>query len=66
MTTRNPGSSLPQKPLLTVEAAALLLSVSTRTVRRAIADGSLAIIRIGRSVRITETALSSFMTGAAR
>ena len=66
MTTRNPVSSLPQKPLLTVEDAALRLSVSPRTVRRAIADGSLAVIRIGRLVRITETALSSFMTGAAR
>ena len=64
MTTRNPVSSLPQNPLLTVEDAALLLSVSTRTVRRAIANGSLAVIRIGRSVRITETALSRFMTGA--
>ena len=66
MTTRNPVSSLPQKPLLTVEAAALRLSVSARTIRRAIADGSLAVIRIGRSVRITETALSRFMTGAVR
>jgi excisionase family DNA binding protein len=42
---------------LTAAAAAARLGISLRTVRRRIADGSLATVRIGRAVRIPATAL---------
>jgi excisionase family DNA binding protein len=38
--------------LLTVAAAAELLGVSVKTVRRRIASGEISVVRIGRSVRI--------------
>jgi len=41
-------------PLLTVAEAAERLRVSTKTIRRQIAAGTLAAHRIGRSVRIAE------------
>ena len=65
MTPRNPSSSLHQTPLLTVKDVAQRCSISTRTVRRLIDSGLLQVIRIGRSVRISHNALSTFMTGAA-
>ena len=37
---------------LTVEQAARLLSVSPRTIRRAVAAGSLPVRRVGRTVRL--------------
>ncbi|MGO9389100.1 helix-turn-helix domain-containing protein [Rhodoblastus sp.] len=39
-------------PLVTVQQAAVLLNVSPRTIRRLIAWGELAAVRIGGSVRI--------------
>jgi excisionase family DNA binding protein len=42
---------------LTAAEAAARLGISLRTVRRRIADGSLATVRIGRAVRIPATAL---------
>ena len=42
---------------LTAAEAAARLGISLRTVRRRIADGSLATVRIGRAVRIPITAL---------
>jgi excisionase family DNA binding protein len=42
---------------LTAAVAAARLGISLRTVRRRIADGSLATVRIGRAVRIPATAL---------
>lgn len=49
------------RPLLTVERAAFLASVSEATIRRAIRDGRLASIRIGRSVRIRPDDLEAFL-----
>ena len=48
--------------LLTVKNVAKRLQVSERTVHRLIDAGELAVIRIGRSVRITETALHALLT----
>jgi excisionase family DNA binding protein len=47
--------------LLTVEAAAELLSTSTRFVRRLIAERRIEFVKIGRHVRISETALVQFI-----
>jgi excisionase family DNA binding protein len=61
--------STPKSPiaaLLRVADVASHLSVSIRTVRRLIADGSLQFIRVGRAVRVSPEALSTYMTGAAR
>lgn len=41
-----------RQPLITVGEAAAYLHVSQRTVRRMIVSGNLAVIRIGRSIRI--------------
>ena len=50
-------------PLLTVAEVGTYLQVSIRTIRRLIDAGDLTVIRIGRSVRISEEALTSFLTG---
>ena len=44
--------SASRRPLLTINEAADFLNVSTRTVRREIDRGALAVVRIGRSIRI--------------
>ena len=49
------------RPLLTVERAAFLASVSEATIRRAIRDGRLSSVRIGRSVRIRPDDLDAFL-----
>ncbi len=54
------------RPLLTVERAAYLASVSEATIRRAIRDGRLASIRIGRSVRISPDNLEAFLAPSNR
>jgi excisionase family DNA binding protein len=43
---------LPPAPLLTIEQAVELTGLSESTIRRRIADGSLPVTRLGRSVRI--------------
>jgi excisionase family DNA binding protein len=40
------------EPLLTVGETAAILNLSTRTVRRLIASGTIPVVSIGRSVRI--------------
>jgi len=49
-------------PLLTVAEVAIYLHVSTRTVRRLIDSKELQAIRIGRAVRVSEEALTCFLT----
>jgi excisionase family DNA binding protein len=44
--------------LLTIEAAASLLQVSTATVRRLIADGRLVAVRVGRGLRVKREAVA--------
>lgn len=45
--------------LLTVEEAAHLLNMSTRTVRRLIDVGELQVVRLNRSVRVTRSPVES-------
>jgi excisionase family DNA binding protein len=47
--------------LLTVEAAAELLSASPRFVRRLIAERRIEFVKVGRHVRISESALADFI-----
>jgi excisionase family DNA binding protein len=47
--------------LLTVEAAAVRLSTSPRFIRRLIAERRIEFVRIGRHVRISESALADFI-----
>lgn len=54
------------RPLLTVERAAFLAAVSEATIRRAIRDGRLACVRIGRAVRVRPEALEAFLVSSDR
>lgn len=54
------------RPLLTVERAAFLSAVSEATIRRAIRDGRLACVRVGRSVRIRPEDLEAFLAPSDR
>jgi excisionase family DNA binding protein len=47
--------------LLTVEAAAEQMSTSVRFIRRLIAERRIEFIKIGRHVRISESALAEFI-----
>jgi excisionase family DNA binding protein len=47
--------------LLTVEAAAERMSTSPRFVRRLIAERRIEFVKIGRHVRISESALTEFI-----
>jgi excisionase family DNA binding protein len=47
--------------LLTVDAAADRLSTSSRFIRRLIAERRIEFVRVGRHVRISETALAAFV-----
>jgi excisionase family DNA binding protein len=51
-------------PMLTVADAAVLLSVSSKTVRRLIERGALSAHRIGRGLRITEANLRDYLRDA--
>lgn len=53
-------------PLLSAKEVAQRLNLSLRTVRRLIASGALATIRIGSSVRISEADLQAFVAASAR
>jgi len=48
--------------LLTVQDTARLLKVSTVTVRRFIADGKLAAVRVGKGVRVRKEAIARLAT----
>lgn len=47
--------------LLTVEDAAIRLSVSTKSIRRWIEAGELPAVRLGRAVRVEEAAVADFI-----
>jgi excisionase family DNA binding protein len=62
-----PKSERPAAPrLLTIRDVAERLQVSGRTIHRLIASGDLTVIRVGRSVRVTEEALQAFLTSEDR
>jgi excisionase family DNA binding protein len=58
MTTRDTSNA---DRLLTVDAAAERLSTSVRFIRRLIAERRIEFVKVGRHVRITETALADFI-----
>lgn len=60
------ATSATAQPLLTVKRAAFLASVSEATIRRAIRDGRLASVRIGRSVRIRPDRLDALLSASDR
>jgi excisionase family DNA binding protein len=53
-------SRLPDQ-LLTVEAAAERMSTSVRFIRRLIAERRIEFVKVGRHVRISESALADFI-----
>lgn len=59
---RGARSGAPCTPLLSIQAVAELLGVSTKTVRRLIAGGDLAAHRIGGSLRISEEDLRAYLS----
>jgi excisionase family DNA binding protein len=58
---RAPSTSAKPAPLLSVQGVAALLSVSTKTVRRLIANGELQTHRIGVSHRVSEEDLRAYL-----
>ena len=58
--TGRPGAA-PAGRLLTVGAAAARLSTSPRFIRRLIAERRIEFVKVGRHVRISETALNDFI-----
>lgn len=60
MTTRK-ASATHAEQLLTVEAAAERLDTTVRFIRRLIAERRIEFVRVGRHVRITESALADFI-----
>ncbi len=58
--TGRPGAA-PGGRLLTAETAAERLSTSVRFVRRLIAERRIEFVRVGRHIRISETALDDFI-----
>jgi excisionase family DNA binding protein len=59
-------TTMPDRLLLTVEDAAVQLSVSSRTVWRLIGLGELETVRIGKSVRVTRASLERFVAKGGR
>lgn len=55
-----------QPRLHSVEEAAAILRLSVRQVRRLIAEGRLAVVRIGRAVRVSPEVLAELVTGGDR
>jgi excisionase family DNA binding protein len=51
----------PLTPLRTIDETAEILNTSSRTVRRLIGSGALPVHRIGRLVRISESAIATFL-----
>jgi excisionase family DNA binding protein len=59
--TNNSAHAMASGRLLTVEAAAEHMSTSVRFVRRLIAERRIEFVKVGRHVRISESALADFI-----
>jgi excisionase family DNA binding protein len=57
----NGANAMAQGRLLTVDAAAERLSTSPRFIRRLIAERRIEFVKVGRHVRISESALAEFV-----
>jgi excisionase family DNA binding protein len=66
MTRSNSRPNPAVEPLLDVRAVADVLVVSTKTVRRMIADGRIPTVRVGRSVRIRAADLNRLINSRDR
>ena len=55
------SAAIPAGRLLTVQAAAERLSTSPRFIRRLIAERRIEFVKVGRHVRISESALAEFI-----
>ena len=60
--SRRSGGAAPCAPLLSIQSVAEVLGISTKTVRRLIAGGDLAVHRIGGSLRISEEDLRAYLS----
>jgi excisionase family DNA binding protein len=60
VTRKSPDTRLAEQ-LLSVEAAAERLDTTVRFIRRLIAERRIEFVRVGRHVRITESALADFI-----
>ena len=61
---RPPGPPQPFVRLRTIDETAEILNVSSRTVRRLIDSGALAVYRIGRSVRVSDLDIAQLMAAS--
>jgi excisionase family DNA binding protein len=62
--SQSPGTPVAQlEPLLTVDEVADHLRLSSRTIRRLIAAKKLAVVRIGRAVRVRAEAVEALVSG---
>jgi excisionase family DNA binding protein len=59
--TRNPVGPRSADQLLSVEAAADRLDTTVRFIRRLVAERRIEFVKVGRHVRISETALADFI-----
>lgn len=59
--TRNIPGPRPAEQLLSVEAAAARLDTTVRFIRRLIAERRIEFVKVGRHVRISESALADFI-----
>jgi len=62
----SPSSASHLRRLLTVTDVAKLLQLSSRSVRRLIADGRLKVVRLGRTIRIRPEDLEVLMASSGR
>jgi excisionase family DNA binding protein len=64
MTTNSSLSNLSEIKFLTVAEVAAVMRVSRMTVYRLVHAGELASVRVGRSFRVPEHAVNSYLRGA--
>lgn len=65
-TTPNPGAAPKAADVLTVDEAAALFRVNRKTLYQAIAEGKVpGAIKLGRAIRISRSALESWMQNRA-
>lgn len=56
-----PQPQLEPSPVVSIGEASRQLTISVRSIWRLIASGELAVVRIGRSVRVTRQSIEAFV-----
>ena len=59
-----PSMTVPGREVYTREEVAAMWGVNVRTVAREIERGRLKVFRVGRCIRITQSAIDDYMRGA--